>query len=71
MTEDEPTTEPGPLYHWVRDRRGPTLDWALFGLCPECWMPTGLPCRDLRYATGSHYTAEPHAARPPTSEEAR
>lgn len=53
----------GDLIHLARDRRGASLDWSRFGLCPECGMPTGLPCRDLRYATGAHYTAEPHPGR--------
>lgn len=48
----------------MRDRRGATVDWSLSGLCPECGMPTGLPCRDLRYITGSHFITEPHPTRP-------
>jgi hypothetical protein len=47
----------------VRDRRGATVDWSLLGLCPDCWMTPGLPCRDLRYSTGAHFITEPHPSR--------
>jgi hypothetical protein len=55
--------EAGNVFAFSRDRRGATRDWSEFGLCPECWMTPGLPCRDLRYSTGAHFITEPHPAR--------